>query len=180
MDRRFITDLRRKDTTPDLRRRHLARPDASVPPVTSWRHELAIVAPVAVLGQIDVWWISASSAGLQTQTLEAVGVLAFAVALLFRHRAPFAVLVFMGALSCAEALLVERRAFFFGQLVPYVIALAAAAAATRGNRRFSALALGVRRIRSARGARARPARGRQPRDIRRRPSGRVGDRPGAR
>ncbi|HEV2592822.1 MAG TPA: histidine kinase [Gaiellaceae bacterium] len=111
--------------------------------MTSWRHELAIVAPVAVIGQFDVWWISASSAGLQAQTLEAIGVLAFAVALLFRHRAPQAVLVFMGALSCAEALLVERRAFFFGQLVPYVIALAAAAAVSRGSQRFSTLALAI-------------------------------------
>jgi signal transduction histidine kinase len=66
----------------------------------------------------------------------------FALALLLRHRAPFEVLVFMGALSCAQALLVERRAFFFGQLLPYVITLAAAAAASRGARRLFALALG--------------------------------------
>lgn len=111
--------------------------------MTGRRLELAIVAPVALLGQVDVWWITGSSLSRQTQTLEAIGVLAFAVALLWRHRAPTAVLVFMGLLSCAMALLVERRAFFFGQLFPYVIVLAAAAGAARGMRqRFLALALG--------------------------------------
>ena len=119
------------------------RHGGSVPLVTSRRLELAIVAPVALLGQADVWWINASGSNLQTRALEAIGVLAFALALLLRHDAPVAVLVFMSLLSCTEALLVERRAYFFGQLVPYVIALAAAAAASRGAaRRVFALALG--------------------------------------
>ena len=117
---------------------------ASVPLVTGRRLELAIVAPVALLGQVDVWWITGSGLSRASQTLEAIGVLAFAVALLWRHRAPAAVLVFMGLLSCAMALVVERRAFFFGQLFPYLIVLAAAAGAARGMReRFLALALGV-------------------------------------
>jgi signal transduction histidine kinase len=110
--------------------------------VTSRRLELAIVAPVALLGQADVWWIDASSASLEKRTLEAIGVLAFALALLLRHRAPAAVLVFMGLLGCTEALLVERRAYFFGQLVPYLIALAAAAGAALGVRRVFVLVLG--------------------------------------
>lgn len=118
------------------------RHGGSVPAVTGWRIEFAIVAPVALLGQADVWWINASGATLQTRALEAIGVLAFALALPLRHRAPAAVLVIMGLLSCTEALLVERRAYFFGQLVPYVIALAAAAGAGRGVRRVFALVLG--------------------------------------
>jgi signal transduction histidine kinase len=110
--------------------------------VTGWRTELAIVAPVALLGQADVWWITGSDASLPRRSLEAVGVLAFALGLLLRHRAPAALLVLMGIVGCAEALLVERRAYFFGQLLPYVIALAAAAGVRQRPRRFFALALG--------------------------------------
>jgi signal transduction histidine kinase len=141
-ERTATTDLRPEDTASSLRRRRPGRGGVSLRTVTKWRLDLAIVLSVALLGQVDVWWIDASPAGLRTQAFEALGVLAFAVALLMRHRSPARVLVFMGVVSCTEALLVERRAFFFGQLVPYVIVLAAAAGAIRRRERIAALALG--------------------------------------
>jgi signal transduction histidine kinase len=110
--------------------------------VIRWRRELAIVGLVALLGQLDVWLISASDAGWGTRALEAAGVLAFAVLLLLRHRDAMAVLVAMAVIGCLVALLVERRAFFFGQLVPYLIVVAATAGALHRRDRLLGLALG--------------------------------------
>jgi signal transduction histidine kinase len=109
--------------------------------VFEWRRELAILGPVVLLGQLDVWWVSASDAGWGIRALEAVAVLAFGLLLLLRHRDPMATLVAMAVLACLTALIVERRAFFFGQLVPYLIVVSATAGALRRRDRVRGLAL---------------------------------------
>jgi signal transduction histidine kinase len=135
-------DLPGDESGSDSGRMRLALPGGSFPSVTGRRYELALIMSVALLGQADVWSIDASTRGVGTRALEAVGVLAFALALPLRHRAPGGVLVFMSAVGAAEALLVERRAFFFGQLVPFLIVLAAAASRPGWRRRALMLAVG--------------------------------------
>lgn len=135
-------DLPGKEDGSDHGRRRAIGHSGSVRPVTRWRYEFAILAPVALLGQVDVWWIDASHGDTRMRALEAVGVLAFALALLLRHRAPVAVLVFMGVVGSGEALLVERQAFFFGQFAPFLIAVAAAAGDPRRLHRVFSLVLG--------------------------------------
>jgi signal transduction histidine kinase len=94
--------------------------------------ELAIVVALVVVGQLDVWLrLSTEHSGGGRQFALALCVLIFPVALPWRHRWPLEVLALMGLALLLQLLVVERTAFFFGQLIPFLIAVAAATADPR-------------------------------------------------
>jgi signal transduction histidine kinase len=95
----------------------------------SWRREGPIALALVVVGQCDVWLrLSTEHSGGVRQVALALFVLAFAVVLPWRHRAPLCVLAFMGVAVLLQLVFVERAAFFFGQLMPFLIVVAAATA----------------------------------------------------
>src|SRR3954454_15424930 len=94
--------------------------------------ELAIVVALVVVGQLDVWLrLSTEHSGGGRQFALALCVLIFPVALPWRHRWPLGILALMGLAILLQLLVVERTAFFFGQLIPFLIAVAAATADPR-------------------------------------------------
>lgn len=98
----------------------------------SWRREVSIALALVVVGQCDVWLrLSTEHSGGARQVALAVFVLGFAVVLPWRHRVPLRVLVFMGVAVVLQLVFVERAAFFFGQLIPFLIVVAAATADPR-------------------------------------------------
>jgi signal transduction histidine kinase len=107
-----------------------------------WTRELTIVIALVVVGQLDVWLgLSTEHSVGGRQAALALCVLAFPAALPWRHRRPLGVLAFMGLAILLQLLVVERTAFFFGQLIPFLIAVAAAAADPRPWRPALGLAL---------------------------------------
>ena len=93
--------------------------------------EFVIVVALAAVGQCDVWLrLSTEHSGGARQAVLALVVLAYAVVLPWR-RWPLRVLVFMGIALLLQLVLVERTALFFGQLVPFLIVVAAATADLR-------------------------------------------------
>jgi signal transduction histidine kinase len=107
-----------------------------------WRREGAIVLALGVVGQCDVWLgLSTEYSHGARQVALALFVLAFAVVLPWRHRWPLQVLAFMGIALVLQLLFVERTAFFFGQLIPFLVVVAAATADPRPWRPALALSL---------------------------------------
>jgi signal transduction histidine kinase len=108
----------------------------------TWRREAPIALALAVVGQCDVWLgLSTEHSGGTRQVALALFVLAFAAVVPWRHRWPLHVLAFMGIALLLQLLLVERTAFFFGQLIPFLVAVAAATADPRPWRPALALSL---------------------------------------
>jgi signal transduction histidine kinase len=109
---------------------------------TGWRREVPIVLALAVIGQCDVWLgLSTEHSQGASRAALAVFVLAFAAVLPWRHRRPLQVLAFMGVALLLQLVLVERTAFFFGQLIPFLVVVVAAASDPRPRRPALALAL---------------------------------------
>lgn len=110
----------------------------------SRRREVSIALAFVVVGQCDVWLrLSTEHSGGGRQVALALLVLAFALVLPWRHRAPLGVLAFMGVAVLAQLLLVERAAFFFGELIPFLVVVAAATADPRPWRPALGLSLTV-------------------------------------
>jgi signal transduction histidine kinase len=108
----------------------------------SWRREVPIALALAVVGQCDVWLgLSTEHSSGWRQVALALFVLSFAALLPWRHRRPLHLLAFMGIALVLQLVFVERTAFFFGQLIPFLVAVAAATADPRRWRPAIALSL---------------------------------------
>jgi signal transduction histidine kinase len=97
-----------------------------------WGREVSIALALVVVGQCDVWLrLSTEHSGGARQVALALFVLVFAAVLPWRHRAPLGVLALMGVALLLQLVFVERAAFFFGQLIPFLIVVAASTADPR-------------------------------------------------
>lgn len=104
--------------------------------------EVPVALALVAIGQCDVWLaLSTEHSHGARQVALSVIVLAFAVAVPARRRSPVGVLAFMGLALLAQLLLVERTAFFFGELIPFLIVVGAVTADPRPWRPPLALSL---------------------------------------